>query len=39
MNIQEIMGILPHRYPFLMVDRLLELVPGQKAVGIKNYQH
>ncbi len=36
MNIQEIMEILPHRYPFLMVDRLLELVPGQRAVGIKN---
>lgn len=28
--------ILPHRYPFLMVDRIVELVPGQKAVGIKN---
>lgn len=36
MDIQEIMKVLPHRYPFLMVDRLLELVPGQKAVGIKN---
>ena len=36
MNIEEIMQILPHRYPFLMIDRLLELVPGRKAVGIKN---
>ncbi len=36
MNIEEIMDILPHRYPFLMVDKLLELVPGQKAIGIKN---
>jgi 3-hydroxyacyl-[acyl-carrier-protein] dehydratase len=36
MNIEEIMQILPHRYPFLMVDRILELVPGKKAVGIKN---
>lgn len=36
MDIQEIMKVLPHRYPFLMVDRLLELIPGQKAVGIKN---
>jgi 3-hydroxyacyl-[acyl-carrier-protein] dehydratase len=36
MNIEEIMSILPHRYPFLMVDRIIELVPGQKAVGIKN---
>lgn len=33
MHIEE---ILPHRYPFLLVDRILELVPGQKAVGIKN---
>lgn len=36
MNTEEIMEILPHRYPFLMVDKLLELVPGQKAIGIKN---
>ncbi|MGI6452148.1 MAG: 3-hydroxyacyl-ACP dehydratase FabZ [Syntrophomonadaceae bacterium] len=36
MNTQEIMKILPHRYPFLMVDKLIELVPGQRAVGIKN---
>jgi len=30
------MSILPHRYPFLLVDRIIELVPGKKAVGIKN---
>jgi 3-hydroxyacyl-[acyl-carrier-protein] dehydratase len=36
MNIEEIMNILPHRYPFLLVDKIIELVPGQKAVGIKN---
>jgi len=36
MNIEEIMKILPHRYPFLMVDRIIELVPGERAVGIKN---
>jgi 3-hydroxyacyl-[acyl-carrier-protein] dehydratase len=30
------MQILPHRYPFLMVDRILELYPGEKALGIKN---
>jgi 3-hydroxyacyl-[acyl-carrier-protein] dehydratase len=29
------MGILPHRYPFLMVDRIIELEPGRRAVGIK----
>lgn len=36
MNIEEIMKVLPHRYPFLMVDRIIELVPGERAVGIKN---
>jgi len=35
-NIEEIMSILPHRYPFLLVDRIIELVPGKRAVGIKN---
>ncbi|MBS4021796.1 MAG: 3-hydroxyacyl-ACP dehydratase FabZ [Dethiobacter sp.] len=32
----DIQSILPHRYPFLLVDRLLEVVPGERAVGIKN---
>lgn len=36
MDINEIMRIIPHRYPFLLVDRILELEPGKKAVGIKN---
>jgi len=36
MDIKEIMDILPHRYPFLLVDRIEEVVPGVKAVGIKN---
>lgn len=36
MNVVEIMAILPHRYPFLMVDRLLSLEPGVKGVGVKN---
>jgi 3-hydroxyacyl-[acyl-carrier-protein] dehydratase len=36
MNIKEIQGLLPHRYPFLLVDRVTELEPGTKAVGIKN---
>jgi len=35
-NIQDIMRILPHRYPFLMVDRVIEIEKGKKAVGIKN---
>lgn len=36
LDINEIMSILPHRFPFLLVDRVLEVVPGQRAVAIKN---
>ena len=36
MDIDGILKTLPHRYPFLMVDRILELEPGRRAVGIKN---
>lgn len=32
----DIQKIIPHRYPFLLVDKILELEPGKKAVGIKN---
>jgi 3-hydroxyacyl-[acyl-carrier-protein] dehydratase len=35
LNIQEIMAIIPHRYPFLLIDRIIELEPGQRAVGEK----
>lgn len=35
-RIEEIMNMLPHRYPFLLVDRLEVEVPGEKGVGIKN---
>lgn len=35
-GITEIMKILPHRYPFLLVDRILEVEPGKRIVGIKN---
>jgi beta-hydroxyacyl-ACP dehydratase FabZ len=35
-GIQEIMEALPHRYPFLLVDRILEIEPGKRIVGIKN---
>lgn len=35
-DILEIMEILPHRYPMLLVDRIIELEPNVKAVGIKN---
>jgi len=36
MDVTEIMKIIPHRYPFLLVDRILELEEGKRAVGIKN---
>ncbi len=36
LNVQEIMKIIPHRYPFLFVDRVIELVGYQRAVGLKN---
>jgi len=35
-TIREIMKILPHRYPFLLVDRILEMNPPQRIVGLKN---
>ena len=34
--IEEILGLLPHRYPFALVDRVIEHIPGEKAVAIKN---
>ncbi len=36
MEAEEILRTLPHRYPFLLVDRVLSLEPGRKIVGIKN---
>lgn len=36
MNTHEIMKILPHRYPFLLVDKIEEIEEGKRAVGIKN---
>lgn len=36
MDVNEIQKWLPHRYPFLMVDRILEYVEGKSIVGIKN---
>jgi 3-hydroxyacyl-[acyl-carrier-protein] dehydratase len=36
MDINEIQKFLPHRYPFLLVDRILGIDPGTKATGIKN---
>ncbi|HXX86010.1 MAG TPA: 3-hydroxyacyl-ACP dehydratase FabZ [Casimicrobiaceae bacterium] len=36
MDIGEIMRHLPHRYPFLLVDRVLECIPGERIKGVKN---
>ena len=36
MDIRQIMRLLPHRYPFLMVDRVIEMEGDRRAVGIKN---
>ena len=36
MDIARVMEMIPHRYPFLMIDRILELVPAVRATGLKN---
>ena len=35
-TVEEIRQLLPHRYPFALVDRIIDYVPGKKAVGLKN---
>jgi len=39
MDVNEIMQYLPHRYPFLLVDRILEIEAGKRIVGLKNVTH
>lgn len=36
LDINQIKQILPHRYPFLLVDKIIELEPGKRVVGLKN---
>ena len=36
MNIEEIMAIIPHRYPFLLIDKIEEVIPGEKDIKKKN---
>ena len=36
LGIEEIMKLIPHRYPFLMLDKVLAIEPGRSAVGVKN---
>ncbi|WP_353932892.1 3-hydroxyacyl-ACP dehydratase FabZ [Okeanomitos corallinicola TIOX110] len=35
-SVEEIQQLLPHRYPFLLVDKIIDYVPGKLAVGVKN---
>ncbi len=35
-DLERIMEMIPHRYPFLMIDKLIDVIPGASAVGIKN---
>jgi 3-hydroxyacyl-[acyl-carrier-protein] dehydratase len=35
-DINKIQEVIPHRYPFLLVDKIIEVIPAKKAVGIKN---
>ncbi|RZO36161.1 MAG: 3-hydroxyacyl-ACP dehydratase FabZ [Rhodospirillaceae bacterium] len=35
-DVHRIMEMIPHRYPFLMIDRVVDIVPGMKATGVKN---
>lgn len=35
-TIEEIQQLIPHRYPFLLVDKIVDYIPGKLAVGIKN---
>jgi 3-hydroxyacyl-[acyl-carrier-protein] dehydratase len=35
-DIERIMELIPHRYPFLLIDRMVDIVPGESATGIKN---
>ena len=36
LDIHEVLKYLPHRYPFLLIDRVLDFVPGESLVGLKN---
>ena len=36
LNIEEIKNLIPHRYPFLLIDKLINIIPDTSATGIKN---
>ena len=35
-DVEGVMRMIPHRYPFLMIDRIVDLIPGSSATGVKN---
>ena len=39
LDARQIQALIPHRYPFLLIDRILELEPGKRAVGLKQVSH
>jgi len=39
LNVEELMLLLPHRFPMLMIDRLIDIRPGEGAVGVKNVSY
>lgn len=39
LDLEELKRILPHRYPILMIDRLIEIKPGESAIGLKNVSY
>jgi 3-hydroxyacyl-[acyl-carrier-protein] dehydratase len=39
MDIQSILDHLPHRFPFLLIDRITELIPGERVVALKNVSY
>lgn len=36
LDISEILALLPHRYPMILIDRIIDLIPGEKVVALKN---
>ena len=39
LSVEELMTLLPHRYPMLMIDKLVDIKPGESAVGVKNVSY
>lgn len=39
LEVDELMQLLPHRYPILMIDRLIDIKPGESAIGVKNISY